>query len=443
MSRPDSRRRQRKSAAPVVFFAAAVSLLQACGGGGEDSGSSGEPPPTLENTKPFVADGPYSAVLKPCVTASSEEDSCTLTALPLLGMKVDTPDIDSIMHRLVVSHNWMGQNFEAALAVLPADILQLMSAVTAIVIDDDIRPSYYSSLRGAIYLDAAYLWLTNGEKATVTTKEDYRSHFGDELAFRSLARYVKDDDYAYPYYPLDGSEERTISDIRYPLAVVLLHELAHANDFFPPAEIGSLDPNLTLAEASQALSDERVSEQLAALWPLTSETMRALARVMYWGEPASEAQKTLSAAQVGGEFEADIANDDYAHSSIYEDTAMLFSEAMMKYHFEIDRDIAYTPDPTEATECSAYIVEWGNRNRIGDPEVKIRAQFVVSNLLPEGDFDLFFQDLELPTPMQNGVDWCSNLQLGAPQQLLQAFSADRIRSWDERVRRDIGPPREE
>ena len=68
---------------------------------------------------------------------------------------------------------------------------------------------------------------------------------------------------------------------------------------------------------------------------------------------------------------------------------------------------------------------------------------MVSALLPEGDFDLFFQDLALPTPMQNGVDWCSNLQLGAPQQLLQAFSADRIRSWDERVRRDVGPPREE
>jgi hypothetical protein len=434
-----------------VLLVAAVSLLQACGGGGGDSGSSGDdpprPPPALENTRPFVADGPYAAVLKPCITAASTEDSCTLTDLPLLGMEPAAPDIESdiesIMHRLVVSHDWMGQNFEAALAVLPEEILQLMSGVTAIVIDDDIRPSYYSSLRGAIYLDAAYLWLTNEEKATVTTKEDYRSHFADELAFRSLARYVKDDDYAYPYYPLDGSEERMISDIRYPLAKVLLHELAHANDFFPPAAIGSLDPNLTLVEASQTLSDDRISEQLTAWSPLTSETMLVLARVMFRGESATDEQKALSAAEVGQEFEADVANDDYAHNTIREDLAMLFSEAMMKYYFDIDRDIAYTPNPTDGTGCSAYIVEWGNRNRIGDPEVKVRAQFVVSALLPEGDFDLFFQDLALPTPMQEGLDWCSNLQLGAPQQLLQAFSADRIRSWDERVLRDVGPPREE
>jgi hypothetical protein len=254
---------------------------------------------------------------------------------------------------------------------------------------------------------------------------------------------VKDNDYAYPYYPLDGSEERTISDLLYPLARLLLHELAHANDFFPPAAIGSLDRNLTLVEASQALSDERVSEQLTARSPLTSQMMLALARVMYRGEPASDAQKALTAAEVGGEFEADVANDDYAHNTIREDLAMLFSEAMMKYFFDIDRDIAYTPDPTDATVCSAYIVEWGNRNRIGDPEVKVRAQFVVSALLPEGDFDLFFQDLALPTPMQNGVDWCSNLQLGVPQPLLQALSADRIGSWDERVHGDVGPPRAE
>jgi len=442
-----SRRYQRNSATSVLLLAAAIWLLQACGVSEEDSGSSGDTgasrAQTLANTEPFIADGPYSAVLKPCITASSTSDSCTLTDLPLLGMEAYAPDTESIMQRVVVSHGWMGQNFEAALAALPEEILQLMGGVTAIVIDDDIRPSYYSGATGAIYLDSAYLWLTNAEKATVTTKEDYRSDFADELAFLSLARYVKDDDYAYPYYPLDGTEERTISDLLYPFAGVLLHELAHANDYFPPEVIGSLDPNLTVGAAAQALRDERISEQLTALWPLTSETMLALARVMFRGEPASDEQKAFTAAEVGQEFDADVASDDYGHNTIREDLAMLFSEAMMKYYFDIDRDIAYTPDPIDATGCSAYIVEWGTRNRIGDPWVKVRAQFVVSALLPEWNFDLFFQDLAFPTPMQNGVDWCSNLQLGAPQQQLQAFSADRSESWDERVRGDVGPPREE
>ena len=409
---------------PVRLSALAVvlALLQACGGGGGSSGSSGgdpdRPGSQLENIEPFVADGPYSAVLKPCVTVESAEDSCPLDDLPLLGMVVGTPDIDSVVQRLLVSHDWMGANFEQALDVLPAEILRLMRGVTAVVIDDNTRPSYYDTRTGAIHLDPASLWLTNPEKATVGTQQDYRSGFGAELAFRSLARHVKNGDYAYDYYPLNGSEERAIADILYPLAGILLHELAHANDFFPPAALGSLDPNLTLVEASAILSGERISRQLADWMPLTSDTMLALARVMYHGESATDAQKAITAVEVGGIFEADVASDDYAHSSIYEDTAMLFEEAMMKYHFDIDRDIAYTPAPSDPTFCSAYVVAWGYRNRFGDPDVKVRAQFVVSSLLPDGDFDAFFQGMALPTPMQNGVDWCSNLQLGGQQQLL-------------------------
>ena len=75
-------------------------------------------------------------------------------------------DTDAIMQRLVVSHDWMGQRFKEVLDILPAEILQLMSGVTAVVIDDDIRPSYYTNWTGAIYLDPANLWLTNDDSLT-------------------------------------------------------------------------------------------------------------------------------------------------------------------------------------------------------------------------------------------------------------------------------------
>jgi hypothetical protein len=354
-------------------------------------------------------------------------------------MDVEVPEIDDIMQRLVVSHDWMGERFGEALALLPWEILDLMGAVTAIVIDDDIRPSYYSSLTGAIYLDPATLWLTNEEKATVSTEPDYRAGFGAELGFRSLGRYVLNDDYAYDYYPLDGTQEREIEDILYRLSALLLHELGHANDYFPPSIIADLDPNQSLAQAGNAWKPERVSERLTADSPLSSEMLLGLAEVMFRGQAASDSQRALSAAEVGASFETDVASDDYNYSTPREDVAMLFEEAMMKYLFDIDRDIAFTPRPEDAAGCSDYIVDWGNRNRVGHVEVIDRAEFVVTEMLPGLDWGLFFEELPFPTPMQMGLDWCSNLQLGVPPSF-SAAGADRDELFDERVWMDVGVP---
>jgi hypothetical protein len=94
---------------------------------------------------------------------------------------------------------------------------------------------------------------------------------------------------------------------------------------------------------------------------------------MYHGKSASFTQTQLTALEVGEAFELDIANDDYAYASRYEDVAMLFEEAMMKYLFSIDRDIAYTNRPATGSNCDAYRVAWGVRGRLGDSDVKARA----------------------------------------------------------------------
>jgi hypothetical protein len=119
---------------------------------------------------------------------------------------------------------------------------------------------------------------------------------------------------------------------------------------------------------------------------------------------------------------------------------MLLEEAMMKYFFDIDRDIAFTPVPADPAGCSDYIVEWGNRSRIGDAEVIARAEFVVTEMLPGLDSSLFFEELPFPTFMQTGLDWCSNLQPRVQAQSLRALRADPIESWNERVRMDVGRP---
>jgi hypothetical protein len=93
---------------------------------------------------------------------------------------------------------------------------------------------------------------------------------------------------------------------------------------------------------------------------------------------------------------------------------MLFEEAMMKYHFGIDRDIAFTDLPlTIRPTCDDYRVRWGVRNRLGDLAVRPRAEFVAAELLPGVDFATFFDGFPAPTSMAIDQGWCSNLTLGA------------------------------
>jgi hypothetical protein len=204
----------------------------------------------------------------------------------------------------------MGRRIQEVLEQLPPDILKLMKAITAMVIDDDIRPSYYG-FTGAIYLDPADLWLTNEEKKTINKQDDFRINFGAELQFLSFSRYVKDNQYAFRFFSLEGTETRNLNDIIFPIAALLYHELAHANDVFPPSEIPRLDSRFLIKNAMDNLREKRISVMLNNNFPLTSEEMEGLADVLFQGIEPSDEQKLYTATQVGSFFEMDRANDDY------------------------------------------------------------------------------------------------------------------------------------
>ncbi len=425
-----------------AFFLLIAILLTSCGG---DGGShhpqtpGGEfTPPDLSNTLAYSSSTPYEPFLRDCAIAESEAELCIMEALPLIGQATAAPTTQDIADRLVVSHPWMGDRFLEALELLPPDIKTLLKGVTAIVIDDDIRPAYYSSNTAAIYIDPAYLWLTLEEKGTISRVADFRSNYGQALQFLQAWRYVKNSDYAYYYYSLDGTETRQINDILYPLAALLYHELAHANDMVPPSRIASLDRSQTPREAVRTLDPYRISLQLEESAPLTSQVWKALARVLYFGEPVSAAQSNYTASFVGNDFHLDAANWPYAYATPREDVAILFEEAMMKYHFDIDRDIAFLPRPlANARACDDYIVKWGRRNRLGEPRVKARAAFVAAELLPSSDLTTFFSNFPAPKEMTVNLGWCSNLDLGAPT--VQSLGLWRSSSA-ERISRDILPP---
>jgi len=389
-------------------------LLWSCGSS-DDQNFPNVPPGInsgeFSNVKPANPSSPYKTVIIPCIAARKDQDTCRLSELPLIGQEKNQPTIMDVMDRVVVSHDWMGERFQQVLEQLPPDILKLMKAITAVVIDDDIRPSYYG-ITGAIYLDPANLWLTNDEKQTISKRDDFRINFGTELQFLSFSRYVKDNQYAYRFYSLEGTETRNLDDIIFRVAALLYHELAHANDLFPPNEIPQLDSSFLIKNSMDNLLDleKPISFLLNEHFPLTSEEMEGLADVLFKGIEPTDEQKIYTATQVGSFFKMDRANDDYNFSSIFEDLAMLFEEVMMKYHFDIERDIAFLDKPNDPTLCENYKVAWGNRQRIGNLEVKIRAQFVTNNLLPKEVPSQFFIDLEDATQMKTGVDWCKALK---------------------------------
>jgi hypothetical protein len=410
-------------------------LVTACGGGDKT-----DTVPQYGEFRPAVSNSAYKDDLVRCATIEESSNACHLNRLPFIGQETNSPTKANIMARVIVSHTWMAGRFSELLDEMPDDIYQLFGGVTAIVIGADIRPSYYWAVTGAIYLDPADLWLTSAERNTISKAPDYRSEFARELAFSSYWRYVQGNNYAWNSYSLDGNvSSRPISEIVRPMAALLFHELAHANDFIPPVLITTVNPQNTPLAQAIAFENNNISVSLANQSPLTSVMLYGLAQVMFRGEDATDAQKMLDAETVGLEFGADGASDTYAYSSRAEDTAMLFEEVMMKYHFDVDRELAFTDAPFEYSDCSALIVRWGKRNRIGEAAIKARAEIVVQQLLDRNSVSTYFADIPDSTPMINGVDWCNNLaQFGNANPVQQKMSRQPIPAGDLHQQRHPG-----
>lgn len=400
-----------------LAFILASFFLSSCGGS-SGGGSSSDDIVSFADSDSLVAadaNSTYADVLVTCLAPEDDSSSCVLDGLPLIAQKGSPVTIDAVMEQTLVSHDWMAERFQEALAVLPDDLLQLFGATTGVVIAADIRPSFYTTQTGAINLDAAYFWLTNEEKAVIDQEDDFRSSFGDDLQFITLARYVQGDDYAWESYALDGDEERTLNDIIEPLAALLFHELAHANDFFPRSEISSLNTSNSVSVEASRFSSERISNDLVNFSPLESDLLTDLAGVLFLGDTATAELIAVSADEAGMEFAADVASDDYAYTNQYEDLAMLFEEIMMKYHFDIDRDIAYTDRPEDdSLFCVDYPVRWGQRGRIGDPSVLARTSYMLQRLLNQNDVSEYTSGLAMPVAMNAGDDWCENIVLSEP-----------------------------
>jgi hypothetical protein len=371
----------------------------------------------------YNSDSPYADQLADCVYSNELSQSCTFNTLPLIAQEESvksavTPTVEDIMDRVVVSHQWMGDRFKDFLTNQDPhnDFKNLLRATTAVVISYDVRPSFYWAVTGAIYLDPNNFWLTPQERDTINQAPDYRAAFGNDLQFVMPWRYVKNNDYASSYIGIENRVNRTAQDSLYRLASLMYHELAHANDFLPSTQWLIHNDNSTVLEAACKWDGDNCTNTkslvLSQSYPLSSAQMYALGTVSFKGETANATQKAYMPSDIASFFTPDKANDFYAYSSIREDYAMLFEELMMKSRYAIDRDVAITNQPTgDVVYSSDYIVEWGQRGRIGESTIKPRVLYSARNVLPEFDSTTAIDSLAAPIPMVMGKNWYESLTI--------------------------------
>jgi hypothetical protein len=381
----------------------------------------------VSRVHPYQSAGRYADVLVECVfndqlffRSSGDQNLCPAGKLPLLGQEASEPSVEQVMARVLVSHDFMGANFEQFLRTQDpqGDFRRLLSGVNAVVIGAHIRPSFYHVATGAIYLDADWLWLTAEQRDVIDETPDARAANDDTLAFTSLSRYVLGDAYAQAVPSRASRASRSVANLTPALASLLYHELGHANDFFPPTE-RTLDPALSIFDNAwpRLQRGQLPSDALATQFPLRSAELKALALAMFFGEPLNDAQRAYTPGTVASLFAPDGATDLYNYSAYpagansREDLAMLFEEFMMAHRHGLRRDVAFTTPYREGQTGADLTVAWGQRGRIAQTQVKPRVRLMLQRVAPWID-PAAVDALPEPVMMRAGQSWTANLALG-------------------------------
>ena len=76
-----------------------------------------------------VADNPREDNMLACTVQLRNGNECSLLTLPMIGMEFADPDVEDIMSRVLVSHDWMGERFRQVLQTMPREILLLTRAL--------------------------------------------------------------------------------------------------------------------------------------------------------------------------------------------------------------------------------------------------------------------------------------------------------------------------
>ena len=371
---------------------------------------------TVARVKAYDKTSSRANALENCIYANNFAlNSCSISSVNLIGQDHSAPSVDDIMERVLVSHQWMGDNFKLFLENedTHGDFKRLLRSVSAIVISYDIRPSFYWTATGAIYLDPEDLWLTPTQRDVIDVAPDYRSAFGSELKYIFPWRYVKGDKHASSRYRQELRIDRTTKDIIPDLASLLYHELAHANDVFPSTSFDQIDQSTLFSEAVKRRGST-IADKLDAAYPKSSAEMKALAQVNFRGETPTATQIGYLPEDIVNFYSNDSAPTEYAYLTLQEDTATLFDATMMSFRYQIERDQAVTPPFDSTVGPDSLNVVWGQRGRIKDQAVEPRVKFVLERLMPELNAAQILADLPPVRQLRENINWYESIELLAP-----------------------------
>jgi hypothetical protein len=335
----------------------------------------------LGKLNPYNPNSPYVDKMQECVYADTAEESCIVGDLPLIGLSKVNITVEDILDRTLVSHDFLGVTFKEVLSRMNPEMLQMFGAVTAIVISDKVNPSFYYSVSGAIYLSGRYFWKNAKERKLLTQVKDFREGAGSPLQFFFDSEYLKA---GKSITNRAVKNEQSYDEMAINVSRLLFHELSHANDYFPKSFYYSQRLNLTKTYQKTArerfLKKELESDKLPS--QVTSQKLIHIGQVLYQGKKATTEDSALLAEEVIQEFKNDVASDDYAYSTSREDYAMIAEEALMLYYYETPRFLFVIKLP-EANfvppDDYVYQIAWGEKSRVLEPKIKLRAAIVVEN----------------------------------------------------------------
>ncbi|MFO1286530.1 MAG: hypothetical protein U1F49_08340 [Rubrivivax sp.] len=300
-----------------------------------------------------------NCVYDPALTVAT---LCPLATLPFMAQTTGgaLPSVEQVMDRVVVSHDWMGRNFETFLRThdTAGDFRRMLMSTTAVVIGAQVRPSFYYAVTGAIYFDADNFGSRPRRARHGQRGADRPQQLRHDAAVHDAVALCARERHPVPVLrpaPARHARRRRAARQR---AGRFPTSLAHALDFPAGFKLCVAEPGALAvgqhrpARAAAAADFRRGGGELSAHFHRHGGPRPGA----LFGATATAVQEGYSAAQVAGFFAADVATDDYAYASRREDTAMVLEEFLMQRCLGIKRDFAIAPKPAGG---SSLVVQWG------------------------------------------------------------------------------------
>lgn len=346
--------------------------------------------------------GPYNKMLLKCAYVKDRNNSCPINELPLIGQTDKKITIKSILNRTLVSHKELGDTFKAALLELNSDILyNMFGSVTSIIISDKINPSFYHPYTGAIYISARYLWTNENMKKLAFNTVDSRENAVSSTRWASL-NYEILEVYLLNNRSIRASTyvvSRDISELKTDLFKLLIHELTHANDYFPKSYYDEMSSSEKEEKIGLICLDRFRKKQLISHQFPTSpinQNLYLYARVLFHGHDLKSTNlESFNSTDIANFFSSDLAVDMYGYSTTLEDLATLVTDYILLGELGVEKKISLITHPSNNFTIPSdytYKIAWGSKNRILKNEIIERANYGMSKIFPELNLDQYYVD---------------------------------------------------